>query len=388
MATFLDNLMQDPGFLTGLSLLGGQTNQIAPNILKTQAALGQIQEQQAVNAARQQAVDAAQRRTLFNPEQYFVENMAGQKQFDKPGFLAGAINAGYDLGDVSQLVKSIQPPGKQFTNVAPGGAVLDELGNVIYQAPFKPAESPTAIREIIDNYRAIQALPPGPLRDAFEARQQQVTGAAAQADRQENIELRKAQIKQAEAVSEQNRIQREDQARGNRLLKFTGQLENSGIPQLEKQLQPIEEMLAKYPKGDVPGFTRTSNTLSNAGLGFTLNPQEQANRQMVQSLANVQLKDRSGAAVTNPEWERFKTELGTGSFMSSDRIRQGIGIFRNLVNSTKANLAAGLSDEDLALYNERNPGIRLPARAGKPGGGGITPEAAAAELARRRGKGS
>lgn len=414
MAFDLEALLSNPAFLAGMSVLGGDPRNTGQNMLGGLTTASNLQAAAQQRRLRDAQLRQIETRAAFNPSQYMPgapqyepmpadmagppasmiggvpQELAGRRNaFDATGFLSGGMQAGFDPSELASIAKILNPAADdKLMNLAPGGTVFDPVTRQpLYNAPFKPPEAPSALRELAGLDQLINMLPAGPQKDMFIARRDQVSGAAAQEDRKSSLAIRQAATDQAKATSEQNRMQREELARNTRVQKFAGQLETAGVPQLEKQLQGIESLISKYPKDDIPGFTRTQNTLANSGMGFTLSEEAQTNRQALQSLANVQLKDRSGAAVTNPEWERFKTELGTGSFMSSNRIRQGLAIFRNLVNSTKENFAAGVSDEDLAAYNERNPGIRLPMRGNKGGGkGGITPEEAAAELARRRGR--
>lgn len=138
---------------------------------------------------------------------------------------------------------------------------------------------------------------------------------------------------------------------------FAETLEKSNIPQLESTLVNIERIISKYKtKGedgkestkDLPGFGATG-MLPN----FMLFADGRELRQAVAPLANLTLKDRSGAAVTNPEHERFKTELGTGVLMSDDELLRGLANARALIDSTKANHMAGAHPEVIAEYNKR-----------------------------------
>jgi hypothetical protein len=86
-----------------------------------------------------------------------------------------------------------------------------------------------------------------------------------------------------------------------------------------------------------------------------------AARQAIAKLFNIELKNRSGAAVTIPELERLKEEYGKGVFKTAAQLGDAITQARTLVNSHYRSVAAGFSPEVLAAYNDN-----LTAVGGKP----------------------
>lgn len=89
---------------------------------------------------------------------------------------------------------------------------------------------------------------------------------------------------------------------------------------------------------------------------------EQTNaRQAVAKLFNIELKNRSGAAVTVPEFERLKDEYGKGVFKKPEQLREAIKKARAIINSHYRSVAAGFEPEVLSRYNEN-----LSAIGGKP----------------------
>lgn len=380
MPTFIDDLLQDPSFLTGASLLGGQTRNIGANILGAQQAIGQIQAAKQLQAQRELALQMAQKRQQFNPADYVQDG-----SLNRLGLLSGAMQSGFEPADVASIVATLQRPTAKYMNLSPGGTVFNETtGEVEYQAPFKPPELPSAVREVDVLTQRLQQNPNDPVaRDLLG----KVTGADAKAAAADRAAALQAQREATNELRKQGQEQQNQRAQDARLMKFSAELEKAGIPQQEQVLGNIEARLAKYQKGDIPGFTKRENTAANMGLTWMLNPEAQEMRQAVQPLANLVIKDRSGAAVTTPEWERFKTELGAGSLMSSDRLRQGLKMFRELQDSAKRNFAAGVDDDTLSTYMDRNPGIKLPGRrrTAAPAGGAptVSREDAMSELRRR-----
>ena len=172
---------------------------------------------------------------------------------------------------------------------------------------------------------------------------------------------------------------------------FAGQLQKIGIPQAQQQLDTIDGILAKH-KGtgdEIPGYGR----IEGAVPSMFLSSDAQELRQAVQSLANVVLKTRSGAAVTEPEQKRFIMELGNGSWMPEERLIQGLKMMRGLVDSEKTNAAAGVSNDVLSSYSQTPgamdfSGYMKPVTGNKGGSVSIehaTADDIAAAIARKKG---
>jgi len=107
----------------------------------------------------------------------------------------------------------------------------------------------------------------------------------------------------------------------------------------------IDELLSKT--GNIPGFG-TGAALPDILVGST----GREVRQLVQTLTNITLKDRSGAAVTTPEFERLKKELGTSLGKTDQDLIKGLINFRKQLNSVVGTALAGTDEEDLNRYFE------------------------------------
>jgi len=123
-------------------------------------------------------------------------------------------------------------------------------------------------------------------------------------------------------------------------------LEMSGIFNLvDKQILQTE--------GDIPGLGGTGKIpaifLTTEGL---------KNRQLLSQLQNITLKNRSGAAVTATEFDRLKTELGTGALSTDAQVRNALIRMKQLFDDHTKRMRAGYSDEVNALYDKR---VNLPA---------------------------
>ena len=104
--------------------------------------------------------------------------------------------------------------------------------------------------------------------------------------------------------------------------------------------------------GDLAGLGQTAflhpRLLSGDGL---------KNRQLVAQLQNVVLKNRSGAAVTVPEFDRLKLELGTGIISGDREIRNALKRMKELFDDHNKSLRAGFSNEANDEYDRR---LKLP----------------------------
>jgi hypothetical protein len=75
-------------------------------------------------------------------------------------------------------------------------------------------------------------------------------------------------------------------------------------------------------------------------------------------LANLLLKSRSGAAVTDPEYARFLKEAGTGNFSSETDLMSGLAkMKKNLIDINK-NIGLKYGKDVLAEYQNRT-GLKL-----------------------------
>lgn len=113
------------------------------------------------------------------------------------------------------------------------------------------------------------------------------------------------------------------------------------------------------PGVNVPGLGRVSAYSSGA-------------RDLAKSVArvfNVELKDRSGAAVTNPEMERMKTEFASGKFNTEPELIQAMKEYKGMMNAELVRREAAFKPEVLSEY-ERRGGVtsRTSAGASKPEG--------------------
>ena len=151
------------------------------------------------------------------------------------------------------------------------------------------------------------------------------------------------------AASEEKNREKEHQVALNRVTKFSTQLDREDIPEFGEALRTAENMLARYTGDRIPGYGRAESLVPDA-LGTD---EMQIVRSALQGAANMLLKLRSGAAVTEPEQVRFIREVASGKGMSVAAMRTGWENLRKAYDAKVDNLVSGIDDETLALYNER-----------------------------------
>jgi hypothetical protein len=95
---------------------------------------------------------------------------------------------------------------------------------------------------------------------------------------------------------------------------------------------------------------------------------------------NVELKDRSGAAVTTPELERLKIEFGSGKFNSEAEKLGALKEYKRLAGIAMRNVEAGYSPRAVQTYGQRG-GMTSQTVGG--GGGDAELQALLAEKQRR-----
>lgn len=153
--------------------------------------------------------------------------------------------------------------------------------------------------------------------------------------------------------------------------KFSDTLQKEGIPDIEAALGAAEGIFARYtdPKtgklGDVPGVGAVKNALPD----WAVSSEGKDVRESLSAVANIVLSARSGAAVTDQELRRLARELSNSIGASPADMQRAYSKFRARFEKTKANAAAGVSDEVKGEYEARG-GIPITR-------GGATPKAAA-----------
>ena len=109
-------------------------------------------------------------------------------------------------------------------------------------------------------------------------------------------------------------------------------------------LDAVEDLIGKYvSKGkDIPGI----GPLGRYSYGKDAKEVEST----LASLQNIILKDRSGAAVTVPEFERLKKELSTTYYNQDEDLVKSLVRLRQVVNQHLTSQLGGFNAEDVDAY--------------------------------------
>jgi hypothetical protein len=152
-----------------------------------------------------------------------------------------------------------------------------------------------------------------------------------------------------------------------RTQQLQGALEKANLPEADAVLGAVEDTLAKTPQ--VAEYISGPKSLLP---DLALSKEITQGRQAFQKLFNITLKNRSGAAVTIPEFERLKKEFATGVWKKPEQLAEGVKQAREIISRHYASVSAGFGKDALEAYNEniRGFGGRVVLDAGKPSGAG------------------
>ncbi len=76
-------------------------------------------------------------------------------------------------------------------------------------------------------------------------------------------------------------------------------------------------------------------------------------REALAQVRNITLKDRSGAAINNAEFNRLREELGSGALQSRDAVLRGLRRLRQIQRDHQATIEAGYVPETVDAYHGR-----------------------------------
>lgn len=135
-------------------------------------------------------------------------------------------------------------------------------------------------------------------------------------------------------------------AMNDNTIKLGKDLEKAGIPEFHQALSTVESTLGKFKQGELPGFGRMAGLVPS----FMEDDQTQMVRSDMQAAANILLKSRSGAAVTESESVRFLQEVAAGKGMSEAALRNGWNNVRRNFNARVKNFSASYGSDVMDNY--------------------------------------
>jgi hypothetical protein len=127
----------------------------------------------------------------------------------------------------------------------------------------------------------------------------------------------------------------------------------SSLREVETQVQPLGKNAFKYltgPQALLPDVI-VANTVPNG-------PEIVRARQAFARLKDMELKDRSGATVTVPEFDRFKQEYGQGILKTPEQIQNALDQVRAGIDRHYQRVTAGFDPKIAAEYNRRLSGLQ------------------------------
>ncbi len=183
---------------------------------------------------------------------------------------------------------------------------------------------------------------------------------------QKELELRGKQIESTAA----DRKEREDLKKSEKLDQKTHQysqdLNKSGLPEAFNQLERVYSKVP--PAGDAPGYGVVAGALPN----WAVSQEGKDARQEVAALFNVELKNRNGSRITDPELDRLKQEFGQGTWQNADQLRKGLQQYESRLRQLHQNVTGGTSPEVMQNY-VANGGRDFSQFGGRPNG--VEPQA-------------
>jgi hypothetical protein len=117
--------------------------------------------------------------------------------------------------------------------------------------------------------------------------------------------------------------------------KYGQEIRLRGVDGTEAALAKVEQMLAQYPEGDIPGYGPIDGLKPDAMLG----EEARAMRAAVMELQDSKLREATGAAAPPSEAKTFGEILGTGLFAGEGDLRRGVAQARQKVDEQKGYVA-------------------------------------------------
>ena len=159
---------------------------------------------------------------------------------------------------------------------------------------------------------------------------------------------------QAQIARQEERVFRREDRRQDQLDKkvdrFAQNLRATDIPKMTGAAERVAELLPPPGSGkDIPGVGPFEGSMPD----FIVGDEGRELRQAASKMFNIELKDRSGAAVTNNELKRLKREFGTGRFSTEAQFRKGIVDYAKALKTATRNSLAGAPPEAIEEYMKR-----------------------------------
>lgn len=284
-----------------------------------------------------------------NQQGHAMDNMAAMApMMNNPGMVTGATTA----------AKSMQSQYKP-TQMGQQGFMLPQSGEFV-ESPMYVDEKNAAREATAENTqsRLSQARELAQQRMDLQRQIEADRIASREGIAAEGRALRKSLADVAASADGGKREIKLGQDADRQVQKYTAALEKAGLPEFDSALKIAEARLAKHKEGQLPGFGRFAGAVPS-GLS---SEEVQMSRSDMQAAANILLKARSGAAVTDSEMRRFLTEVASGAGMTEKALRNGWKNVRLQFDQKRRNLTTSMKPELHDLYVDERGGTdyRMP----------------------------
>jgi hypothetical protein len=278
---------------------------------------------------------------LLRRQQQSEQMANAQASANQHGMLSAVAQMSNNEGAANAALMAHKNAQQRYKPVQMGqeGFVLPDSGEFV--------ESPMRV----DEKNAQRTLQRTLSRDKLDAQTQiardREQSRADQADQNRTLRMTLAGMQQGGAMDRAQLLadsraaaagQQADKQTESNIQKYTNTLEKSGIPEFHQALSLVDGVLNKYKPGELPAYGRLKSMLPNAALS----EEGQGVRADMQQAANILLKSRSGAAVTESEMRRFLQEVGSGAFMAEATLRKGWDNVRKTFEAKRQNITASI----------------------------------------------
>lgn len=194
-------------------------------------------------------------------------------------------------------------------------------------------------------------------------------------NRLDNVSVPRApagELTPAQQLQEQRYQASEERARRADARALGDRLSSSGVLEAQGVLDRAESELGR---ADDTGFRAAAVAPGWAPDALLPGRNSAPLREALAQVRNITLKDRSGAAISNAEFDRLKEELGTGALQSREAVMRGLRRLRQIQRDHQATIESGFDPQTVDTYHGRRS-TRLGEGAPAPRGGAPAPQPA------------
>jgi hypothetical protein len=263
--------------------------------------------------------------------------------------------ASFTLSDLAEQNAKL-PPEFKLTDAEMGAAKRNEVGLIMYglkpddvmkkqaefeaTAPQREAERIAAEKRSLADKKEMADY----TKSLKEAPAPTVTEIADPNDPTKSIKI---DAKTNRKIGDSPTGPKEEQARAKQVTQLSKGLEQAGLPRANAILLDVEKALK-----DTPNLAEYLTGPKSLIPDAMVEEKVRFGRQALDKMFNIELKDRSGAAVTPPEMARLKDEYGRGMFKTAAQITNAVEKARGIINDHYRSQAAGFGPDVLQAYND------------------------------------